>query len=66
MPEETYETHGLKCPYCGKVAMDEGEMHDCFEEIWQCDSCEHKFLATITSFRDYTGTPLIVGRSIND
>jgi len=55
--EETSESNGYKCPYCGELHEVDDWGHDYDEETMECSVCQKKFYATASHSVDYESMP---------
>lgn len=65
-PEETYESDGFKCPYCGHSHYDEGGLDEGVEFDYECESCGKTFTAQFDISYSYTATPKVVKVQITE
>jgi DNA-directed RNA polymerase subunit RPC12/RpoP len=57
-PEQTFNNHGVECPYCGYVDRDSWEWCDeSGDDEHECGSCSKVFAACVSVSVTYTGTP---------
>jgi DNA-directed RNA polymerase subunit RPC12/RpoP len=60
IPETTYESENVKCPYCGEFQGDSWELGDGGEGCgeMECGSCEKEFAWAREFMVTYKGIPL--------